>query len=419
MTAPEKIDPPDWMSAEDTVRLFDALTAGGAEVRFVGGCVRDAVLGRDVQDIDLATDAEPPRVIELLGEKMIRAVPTGIDHGTITAIPTQRPFEITTLRRDIETDGRRAEVRFSKDWAEDAARRDFTINALSADRDGTIHDYVDGIADIRAGRVRFIGDADQRIAEDSLRILRFFRFQATYGATEPDSAALLACHEASSQVEKLSGERIWQELSRLLVVPGPGEIFELMEKARVLRLLLPVGRSTARLHALAALEDMLGVMPEPIRRLTALIQPDRQEASQIATRLRLSREETSRLDELSASRGESSAGMPEIAVRRSLYALGPGVFRDLILLDWADQIAREPSVASGNIEDWKATWDATNGWEPPEFPVSGEDVIAAGASEGPDVGEILEDLEEWWVDQAFRPDRDACLDRLRLMMRRR
>lgn len=419
MTKSEKITPPDWMSAEDTKRLFDAFRAAGAEVRFVGGCVRDAMLGRPVKDIDLATDAEPPQVLELLGEKKVKAVPTGVDHGTITALPSQRPFEITTLRRDVETDGRHAQVSFTKDWAEDAARRDFTINALSADPDGTVYDYVDGIADLRAGRVRFIGDADQRIAEDALRILRFFRFQATYSSMEPDSAALLACHEASSQVEKLSGERVWQELSRLLIVPKPGAVFELMEKARVLRLLLPVGRSTARLHALAALEDMVRVVPEPVRRLTALIQPDRQEASQIATRLRLSREETSRLDELSASRGESSAGMPEISIRRSLYSMGVDVFRDLILLDWADQIAREPKVAAGNIEDWKITWDATKDWNAPEFPISGEDVMAAGAPEGPDVGEILEDLEEWWVDQAFRPGRDECLDRLRLMMRRR
>lgn len=401
------------------MRLFDALNAGGAEVRFVGGCVRDAVLGRPVTDIDLATDAEPPRVIELLGEKLIKAVPTGVDHGTITAIPTQRPFEITTLRQDVETDGRRAEVRFTKDWATDAARRDFTINALSADRDGTIYDYVDGLSDLRAGHVRFIGNPEDRIAEDSLRILRFFRFQATYASSDPNAAALDACHEASSQVEALSGERVWQELSRILCVAEPGAVFDLMEDVRVLRLLLPVGRSVRRLQALAALEDMVRMTPEAIRRLTALIQPDRQEASQIATRLRLSRAETARLDELSASRGGSSAAMPDLSVRRSLYALGQDVFRDLILLDWADQIAREPALAAGNTQDWKATWDATKDWTSPEFPMTGEDVLAAGAKEGPDIGEILEDIEEWWVDQAFRPDREECLDRLRIAMRRR
>ena len=407
------------MAAEDTVRLLDALTAGGADVRFVGGCVRDAMLGRPVKDIDLATDAEPPRVIELLGEKKIRAVPTGAEHGTITAIPDQRPFEITTLRSDVVTDGRRAQVSFTTDWAADAARRDFTMNALSADADGNVYDYVGGVADLRAGRVRFIGDAADRIAEDYLRILRFFRFQAGYASTEPDAAALEACHEASSKVEELSGERVWQELSRILTVQEPGKVFALMEDTRVLRLLLPVGRSLDRLQALAALEGMVRMPAEPIRRLTALIQPDRQEASQIATRLRLSRAETARLDELSASRGESSAGMPDLGLRRALYALGRDVFRDLILLDWADQIARAPGVAAGNIEEWKATWDATSDWTAPEYPLTGEDVIAAGAEEGPDVGEILSDIEEWWVEQAFRPDREECLDRLRIVMRRR
>lgn len=407
------------MAAADTVRLFDALTSGGAEIRFVGGCVRDAVLGRPVTDIDLATDAEPERVLELLGEKKIRAVPTGIDHGTITAIPDRRPFEITTLRNDEETDGRRAQVSFTKDWAADAARRDFTINALSADRDGSIYDYVGGLADLRAGRVRFIGNAEDRIAEDYLRILRFFRFHAGYASTEPDADALEACRQASGQVENLSGERVWRELSRILNVSEPGTAFGLMEDARVLRLLLPVGRSPNRLQALAALEDTVRMPPEAIRRLTALIQPDRQEASQIAARLRLSRAETARLDELSASRGGSSAGMPDLALRRALYALGRDVFRDLILLDWADEIARSPAVAVDNIQDWKETWDATSAWTAPEFPLTGEDVMAAGAKEGPDVGEILDEIEEWWIEQAFRPDRDGCLDRLRLAMRRR
>jgi poly(A) polymerase len=419
VTQAEKISPPEWMAAEDTVRLFDTLKAGGAEIRFVGGCVRDAVLGRPVTDIDLATDAEPARVLELLGEKMIRAVPTGIDHGTITAIPDRRPFEITTLRNDVETDGRRAQVGFTKDWAADAARRDFTINALSADPDGSIYDYVGGLADLRAGRVRFIGTAEDRIAEDYLRILRFFRFYAGYASTGPDAEALEACREASSKVEDLSGERVWQELSRILNVADPGRVFRLMEDARVLRLLLPVGRSPDRLQALAALEDMVRVPPEAIRRLTALIQPNRQEASQIATRLRLPRAETARLDELSASRGGSSAGMPDLALRRALYALGRDVFRDLILLDWADQIVRAPAVAATNIEDWKQTWDATSAWTPPEFPLTGEDVMAAGVEEGPDVGEILDEIEEWWVAQAFRPGREECLERLRLVMRRR
>lgn len=410
---------PDWMGARDTFAILDAISAGGASVRFVGGCVRDAILGRPVSDIDLATDAEPARVIELLAARKIRTVPTGIDHGTITAIPDERPFEITTLRQDVETDGRRAAVKFTRDWSVDAARRDFTMNALSADPDGTVYDYVGGLSDLRSGSVRFIGDAAARIAEDHLRILRFFRFHATYASTVPDAEALQACREASGYVEKLSGERVWQEMARILVVDEPMQVFALMEDTRILRVLFPVRRSTSRLQALAALEGMLNVAPEPVRRLTALIQPDRKEASQIAARLRLSRADTSRLDNLSASRGESRAGMPALALRRALYTLGVDFFRDLILLDWADQIARDPSAAGGNIQDWKDTWDAANDWIPPHFPLTGEDIIAAGVREGPDVGEILEDVEEWWIDQAFRPDRDGCLERLRLMLRRR
>ena len=407
------------MGARDTFAILDAISAGGASVRFVGGCVRDAILGRPVSDIDLATDAEPARVIELLAARKIRTVPTGIDHGTITAIPDERPFEITTLRQDVETDGRRAAVKFTRDWSVDAARRDFTMNALSADPDGTVYDYVGGLSDLRSGSVRFIGDAAARIAEDHLRILRFFRFHATYASTVPDAEALQACREASGYVEKLSGERVWQEMARILVVDEPMQVFALMEDTRILRVLFPVRRSTSRLQALAALEGMLNVAPEPVRRLTALIQPDRKEASQIAARLRLSRADTSRLDNLSASRGESRAGMPALALRRALYTLGVDFFRDLILLDWADQIARDPSAAGGNIQDWKDTWDAANDWIPPHFPLTGEDIIAAGVREGPDVGEILEDVEEWWIDQAFRPDRDGCLERLRLMLRRR
>ena len=233
------------MDAPDIFLLFDIMTAGGASIRFVGGCVRDAVLGRAVTDIDFATDAEPARVIELLGERNIRALPTGVEHGTITAILDQRQFQITTLRQDIETDGRRAEVRYTKDWSVDAARRDFTMNSMSADPDGTIYDYVDGLTDLRAGRVRFIGEAEERIAEDYLRILRFFRFHATYGLTAPDAQALQACRDASNQIEKLSGERVWQELSRILVIAEPVHVFALMEEAGILRLLFPVGSSTS------------------------------------------------------------------------------------------------------------------------------------------------------------------------------
>ena len=419
MSVVDKISPPGWMSEPDTSRLFDALKEAGHSVRFVGGCVRDSIANRPVTDIDVATDAAPDRVLDILGEAMIRAVPTGIEHGTITAIPETRPFEITTLRRDVETDGRHASVEFTKDWVEDASRRDFTFNALSADPDGKIYDYFDGLGDLKAGRVRFIGDALERVAEDYLRVLRFFRFHAHYAKTEPDPDSLAACRAAATHVETLSGERIWAELSRTFAAPEPGPVFLLMEDIGLLRLLLPVGRSVKRMEALAALETMVAFPPDPIRRLTALIQPNRSEASQIATRLRLSRGDTHRLDDLNASRGESGAGMNELALRRALYALGRDRFRDLILLDWADEIAMNATKAAQSVQGWKDTWDTAASWEPPEFPLAGDDVLEMGVEEGPKVGEILDDIEEWWVEQAFRPDREACLDRLRLAVRRR
>ncbi|MGB0630822.1 MAG: CCA tRNA nucleotidyltransferase [Alphaproteobacteria bacterium] len=419
MTGVVMIKPPGWMSEPDTTRLFNALKEGGHTVRFVGGCVRDTVADRPVSDIDVATDAEPDRVLEVLGAAMIRAVPTGIEHGTITAIPESRPYEITTLRKDVETDGRRAKVQFTKDWVEDASRRDFTFNALSADPDGKVYDYFDGLEDLKAGRVRFIGEALERVAEDYLRVLRFFRFHAHYAKTDPDPDSYAACRAAATHVETLPGERIWAEMSRTLTAPVPGPVFQMMEDIGLLRLLLPVGRSVKRMEALAALETMVSFNPDPIRRLTALIQPNRSEASQIAARLRLSRDETHRLDDLNASRGESGAAMNELALRRALYALGRDQFRDLILLDWADQIAMNATEAAQSVEGWKETWDTASSWEAPEFPLVGKDVLEMGVEEGPKVGEILDDLEEWWVEQAFRPDREACLDRLRLAARRR
>ncbi|MEE2720572.1 MAG: CCA tRNA nucleotidyltransferase, partial [Pseudomonadota bacterium] len=312
-----------------------------------------------------------------------------------------------------------ATVEFTNDWVEDSRRRDFTFNALSADIDGMVYDYTDGITDLREGRVRFIGKASDRIAEDHLRILRFYRFQAHYGKTDPDPDAVAACSAAVRSVEALPGERIWNEFSRTLTAPEPTQVLELMEKNGLLRLLLSARRSVSRLTALAALETMVKLDPDPVRRLTALVQPDRSEASQIVTRLRLSRHETGRFDDLATRRGESTAGMNDLALRRSLYSLGPERFRELVLLDWANQIVMEPVRAAEETAGWKETWDATAGWTAPEFLLNGEDVQAAGIEEGPDVGDVLLNIEEWWVEQAFKPDREACLDRLRVIARRR
>ena len=407
------------MTAEDSCAVFEALEAGGATVRFVGGCVRDAVLGTSVSDLDVATDAPPDKAMELLAAKGIRAQPTGIEHGTVTAIPDDRPFQITTLRRDVETDGRRAVVRYTRDWAEDAARRDFTINALSASRNGSVYDYEDGLADLENGVVRFIGSAHDRVAEDYLRILRFFRFHARFARGAPDPDAVAACREAADQIETLSGERVWQELSRMLISDEPARAFGPMDDHGILRRVLDVSRHVSRLQALASLETMIRLPADPIRRLTALVDAHRREASLVATRLRLGRVETDRFASLSAGRGQCGPDMAEPVLRRSLYRVGPSHFRDLLLLDWADAIARNPAGAMASIEGWKRALDAARNWVQPEFPVNGEDAISLGLAEGPDVGECLDAVEEWWIERAFSPDREACLDRLSLAIRRR
>lgn len=409
-----RIDPTEWMLADDTAALFDALAACGGTVRFVGGCVRDAVLERTVSDLDVATDVEPPRVLEVLEAAGIRAVPTGIEHGTVTALPGERPFQVTTLRRDVKTDGRRAVVGYTRDWAEDAKRRDFTMNALSADRDGNIFDYVGGLDDLATGHVRFIGDAAERIREDHLRILRFFRFQANYGQTDPDPEALDACRAAVANLEALSGERLWQEFSRILAATDPCAVLSLMEKTHVLSYLLPVRRRLSAVRVLVALESSVRPHGDALLRLAALVSPLQREMSQIAARFRLSRDDTRRLMELNAERGNTSPGMPELAVRRSLYRLGPAFFGDLVLLDWADAIVANAGAAEAEAVAWKESlWDAITSWSAPEFPLNGADVMAMGVPEGPEVGEIVREIEDWWVDQAFRPDREACLDRLR------
>ena len=393
--------------------LFDVLEAAGASVRFIGGWVRDAVLGRPAGDIDLATDAPAPHVMELLGAAGVKAVPTGLAHGTVTAVADGQPVQITTLRRDVSTDGRRATVSYTADWAEDAARRDLTMNALSADRDGNVHDYVDGLADLEAGRVRFIGDPADRIAEDHLRILRFFRFHAWYARGAADAGALAACAVAAGLVDRLSGERLWHELSRTLTAPDPGTVFAMMDSAGVLERLLPVARRPERIAALAALESGAAVDPEPLRRLASLVDASAGEAARFCRRLRMSRAETARMDALIAQRGAFLPPPAEAAARRLLYDAGAALFTDLLLLDRAGEVARDPESAARHAADWDGLAGMARGWRARRFPLGGRDAARAGLGEGPAVGECLAAVEDWWIDNGFAPDRAACLDRLR------
>ena len=413
------VDAP-WMTAPATRAVIGALAADGAEVRFVGGCVRDALLERESTDIDIGTPDEPERVLALLQRVGIetRTLPRGIAHGTVTALAGGTRFEITTLRRDVTTDGRHAEVAFSDDWKEDAARRDFTINAMSTAPDGTLHDYFGGQADLAAGRVRFVGDPARRIAEDHLRILRFFRFFAWYGKGEPDADAFAACGDAVHTIrslfdERIQGVRAKDEMMKLLSAPAPLPAVRAMRDTGVLPQLLPGSTVTALFGRLAAIEKKLRVI-DPIRRLTALIAgADADAPDKIAARWRLTSADGARLAALASPEIGLRPDLDRPAQRRLIYRLGAGRFRDLVLLAWAKEMKGESEAA------WRAKLKHAEEWEAPPFPVTGADVLARGIPEGPEVGRLLKAVENWWIEQDFPPGRAALLEKLDALVAKR
>ncbi len=401
-----------WMTAPGTRAVIDALTAGGADVRFVGGCVRDALLGHESNDIDIGTLDPPERVLALLKDAGLesRTVPRGIAHGTVTALAGGSRYEITTLRRDERTDGRHAEVAFTDDWREDAARRDFTINAMSAAPDGTLHDYFGGQADLEAGRVRFVGDPATRIAEDHLRILRFFRFFAWYGRGEPDADAFVACEAASGAITLLSYERIQSEMLKLLASDDPVPAISAMLNTGVLDQLLPLVQQPEAFTRLIGLERFFSAL-DPIRRLAALIADSGTEYTATAVRAfadrwQLPRIQAERLVALVVGPNPITPRIDRRVQRRLLYRLGRERFWDLVLVVWAKENldAKDSSL--------RAMLEIADAWETPEFLLRGEDVIERGIEEGPEVGELLKAVEDWWVEQDFRPDRAALLEKL-------
>lgn len=404
-----RVAPQPWMTATETRAVLKALTSGGAPARFVGGCVRDTVAGRPVKDVDIATPEEPERVMRLLVDAGIKVVPTGIDHGTLTAVTGGAHFEVTTLRRDVETYGRHAKVAFTDAWEEDAARRDFTMNALYAEADGTIYDPTGGLADLEAGRVRFVGDAETRIREDVLRLLRFFRFYADYGRPPPDGEALAACRKLAPEIPKLSVERVWTELSRLLLSPRSAGTLQLMRDNGVLAFVLPEAGGLERLARLVEIEASLEAEPTAVRRLAAVVDLDADGMTALARRLRMSNADTVRLAAIADARGAVSPDLDRLGRRGALYRLGAALFEDLALLGWAD------SPPGDQDEAWRTLRDAAAGWTRPVFPVTGGDVLALGVPKGRRVGELLREVEEWWIERDFAPDRDACLDRLRTL----
>jgi poly(A) polymerase len=397
-----RIPPQPWMAEPATRTVLAAFEADGVDARFVGGSVRDALLGLPIGDIDIATPAPPERVIELLEKRGIKVVPTGLMHGTVTAITGTPPrhFEITTLRRDVETYGRRARVAFDADWAADAARRDFTINAIFLEPDGTIHDPVGGLADLQARRMRFVGDPATRIAEDVLRILRYYRFEARFGNGSGDPDARAACRAAAHLLPNLSAERIAQELVKLLETGDPVPALQMMREDGVLTVILPEARRLDRLRQMIAIEPE----PDPLRRLAALIDVDGERAGAVAERLRFSNAWRDRLQGLAAPwpldpRGDARAQ------RRALYRLGAERYRDLALLS-----AAEGRMSRDRLAELLAL---ARDWTPPVFPIAGRDVTALGVPPGPRVGLLLDAVHDWWEAGDFTADRAACFAHLR------
>ncbi|MDA1324029.1 MAG: CCA tRNA nucleotidyltransferase [Proteobacteria bacterium] len=402
-----KLKPEPWMTERETVAVMHALMADGVPARFVGGCVRDSILGRAVKDIDIATAEPPDRVVALLETAGLKAIPTGIDHGTVTAVVDGAPFEITSLRRDVETFGRRARVAFTDDWAADAERRDFTMNAVFCDLDGTLYDPTGGLPDLKAGRVRFVGEARERIREDQLRLLRYFRLYAYYGTGPADRAALLACREMAPKIRTLSAERIWSELKRLLSAPAPAPVFDLMAEWDVLRHALPEAGSRAPLARLVDIEAKTATVLDPVRRLSILLDIDDAGAIDFAGRLRLSQAETQRLRTFVTPPMRPSPDGTAAQHRVMLYRLGEDLFADLVLLGWSLD-------RSGPDEAWRTLLTLAERAPVPDFPLSGRHVLALGVESGPQVRELLDSVERWWIVNDFQPDRAACLEQLKL-----
>ena len=385
-----------WLTADGAAEVMGALTAQGGKARFVGGCVRDALAGRAVRDVDIATDQRPETVVALLKAAKLKAIPTGIEHGTVTAVAHGKPFEVTTLRVDMETDGRRAVVAFTDDWAEDARRRDFTMNALYCDPDGTVYDPVDGVDDLNAGQVHFIGDPYRRIEEDALRILRFFRFHAWYGKGAMNGPGLAACRDRRADLDRLSVERIRAEMLRLLEAPTPLPTLQVMAEAGVLLQVMP---EAGALRCFERLVDM--GEGDALLRLASLTSRRADVLAGLGARWKLSTRDQARLRRMAAGEADVPADLSDGEARAQIYWLGPDRFRDLALLDWA---------ADGT--DRRALVSLAQAWSVPTFPLRGADLLGQGIPAGERLGALLRVLERQWVKEGFEPGRAELLARV-------
>jgi poly(A) polymerase len=389
-----------WLKSGPAARVLELLNGHGEEARVVGGAVRNALLKLPTGDIDIATTALPAEVIRRAKAAGVKSVPTGIEHGTVTLVVDGQPFEVTTLREDVETFGRKARVAFGRDWVRDAKRRDFTINGLSVDAGGVVHDHVGGLDDLLARRVRFIGDPSARIAEDYLRILRFFRIHAAYGAGEPDRAGYLACIAGRAGLASLSAERVRMEMLKLMIAPGAADAIAAMVDGGLLLPILGGVAYTGPFAAMEAAERSLGLAPDPVRRLGALAVAVTEDARRLATRLRLTNSETKVLDSM-GHRWWRLAGMDEARARRRLYRLGADRYRDRLMLAWA-RLGDDTDSAH-----WRELALLPERWSAPKFPLKAADFIARGIASGPALGHVLALAEDAWLAADFPLDQTA------------
>ncbi|MGJ3258272.1 MAG: CCA tRNA nucleotidyltransferase [Rhodospirillales bacterium] len=417
-----KLNPEPWLKDPTTLAVMNALSAGGADVRYVGGCVRDAIAKRPINDIDIGTPESPEAVIERLEAAGIKAVPTGLDHGTVTAVTDHKSFEVTTLRRDVETDGRRAVIAYTDDWIVDSSRRDFTINALSATRDGDVYDYHDGIADLAHGRIRFIGRAEDRVQEDYLRILRYFRFFAHFGRPPYDDAAFTACRKEAEHLKEISAERIRHELLRTLASVEPADAFIMMRNAHVLEAILPEATEIGTLRTAAWLESRAiiidGLKPDPVRRLGAVLGL-KCDGIGVASRLRLSNKEADRLIDMKKFAPIFAIAATVDDIQPKIKKLGNETVADALILAWATRLADQGKVPPKETAARREALETAFKWTPPALPIGGDDVKAMGIPTGPEVGTLLRAVENWWMDGGFHAGRDACLEQLKTVIANR
>lgn len=406
-----KLDPDvsRWLSADGLVAVFDALEAAGGEVRVNGGAVRNALMGLEIREVDLSTTLLPGQTIQALESAGLKAVPTGFEHGTVTAISDHSAYEITTLREDIETDGRHAVVRFGTDWEQDARRRDLTINALYCDRDGKVFDPLDGFDDIEQRVVRFIGEAEQRITEDHLRILRFFRFFAWYGSGRPDGEGLKACARLKHGLTRISAERVQMELVKLLAAPDPARAVLWMRTTGVLGEVLPESEKWGidLLPHLVAAENRFGWRADPLLRLETMLRPDKGKVRTLAERLKMSNANRDRLASWAASKlPELSADEAQLAVL--LYRGEASGISDRIRLEIARQLMNGEGGEAA-LQQLERQARFAREWQPPVFPLKGSDLIKVGHESGPGLGARLKALEDKWVASGFSISRSELL----------